>query len=99
MQKMCDQVLGRRPGYSKGLGWGSKLKVRKTRSASSSSMPCLQSTEREIQLQAKLDEALEWIEHIEEHTRNHQALASEVEQMRKLIQDMTWAQQGPPHNP
>ncbi|KAA0032143.1 CACTA en-spm transposon protein [Cucumis melo var. makuwa] len=35
--KICDQVLGRRPGYSKGLGWGPKPKARRTTSASSSS--------------------------------------------------------------
>ncbi|KAA0037143.1 zinc finger protein ZPR1-like protein [Cucumis melo var. makuwa] len=29
--EICDQVLGRRPGYSKGLGWGPKLKARRTR--------------------------------------------------------------------
>ncbi|KAA0037353.1 CACTA en-spm transposon protein [Cucumis melo var. makuwa] len=32
-------------------------------------------------------------------TRNHEALVSEMERMRKLIEDMTWAQQGPPHDP
>ncbi|TYK29279.1 CACTA en-spm transposon protein [Cucumis melo var. makuwa] len=59
-------VLGRQPGYSKGLGWRPKPKARKMRTASSSSMSCSQSTEREIQLQAKLDKALEQIEWIEE---------------------------------
>uniref|UniRef100_A0A9I9E2N7 CACTA en-spm transposon protein n=1 Tax=Cucumis melo TaxID=3656 RepID=A0A9I9E2N7_CUCME len=34
--EICDQVLGRRPGYSKGLGWGPKPKARRTASASSS---------------------------------------------------------------
>uniref|UniRef100_A0A9I9E336 CACTA en-spm transposon protein n=1 Tax=Cucumis melo TaxID=3656 RepID=A0A9I9E336_CUCME len=34
--EICDQVLGRRPGYSKGLGWGPKPKARRTTSASSS---------------------------------------------------------------
>ncbi|TYK13496.1 CACTA en-spm transposon protein [Cucumis melo var. makuwa] len=58
-------VLGRRPDCSKGLGWGPKPKAHKTTSASSSLTSCLQFTEREIQLQVKLDEALEWIEHIE----------------------------------
>uniref|UniRef100_A0A9I9EGU2 CACTA en-spm transposon protein n=1 Tax=Cucumis melo TaxID=3656 RepID=A0A9I9EGU2_CUCME len=67
--------------YSKSLGWGPKPKARKTISASNSSTSCSQSIEREIQLQAKLDEALEQIERIEKQTRNHQALASEVEQM------------------
>ncbi|KAA0033282.1 CACTA en-spm transposon protein [Cucumis melo var. makuwa] len=38
--KISDQVLGRRPGYLKGLGWGPKLKARKTTSASSSSTSC-----------------------------------------------------------
>ncbi|TYK21531.1 CACTA en-spm transposon protein [Cucumis melo var. makuwa] len=33
--EICDQVLGRRPGYSKGLGWGPKPKARRTASASS----------------------------------------------------------------
>ncbi|KAA0063489.1 uncharacterized protein E5676_scaffold668G00100 [Cucumis melo var. makuwa] len=93
--EICDQVLGRRPGYSKGLGWGPKSKVRKTTSASNSMTSCSQSTEKEIELQAKLNEALE---RIEVQDRNHQALASKVEQMRKLIQDLTRAQQGPPHD-
>ncbi|KAA0040902.1 CACTA en-spm transposon protein [Cucumis melo var. makuwa] len=38
--EICDQVLGRRPGYSKGLGWGPKPKARRTASASSSSTSC-----------------------------------------------------------
>ncbi|TYK13588.1 CACTA en-spm transposon protein [Cucumis melo var. makuwa] len=66
--EICDQVFGRRPGYSKGLGWGPKPKARRTTSAS-------------IQ------------------DRNHQALASEVEAMKKMIEDLTRAQQGPPHGP
>ncbi|TYK27686.1 CACTA en-spm transposon protein [Cucumis melo var. makuwa] len=36
--EICDQVLGRRPGYLKGLGWGPKPKARRTASASSSSI-------------------------------------------------------------
>ncbi|KAA0049657.1 zinc finger protein ZPR1-like protein [Cucumis melo var. makuwa] len=66
--EICDQVLGRRPDYSKGLGWGPKPKARRTASAS-------------IQ------------------DRNHQALASQVEAMKKMIEDLTRAQQGPPHDP
>uniref|UniRef100_A0A9I9EI85 CACTA en-spm transposon protein n=1 Tax=Cucumis melo TaxID=3656 RepID=A0A9I9EI85_CUCME len=42
--EICDQVLGRRPRYSKGLGWGPKPKARRTASASSSSTSCSQST-------------------------------------------------------
>uniref|UniRef100_A0A9I9EDU7 CACTA en-spm transposon protein n=1 Tax=Cucumis melo TaxID=3656 RepID=A0A9I9EDU7_CUCME len=91
-----DQVLGRRPGYSKGLGWGPKPKGRRTASASSSSTSCSQSTEKEIELQAKLHEALE---RIEVQDRNHQALASQVESMKKMIEELTRAQQGPPHDP
>ncbi|KAA0062293.1 CACTA en-spm transposon protein [Cucumis melo var. makuwa] len=94
--EICEIVLGRRSGYSKGLGWGPKPKARKTTKASSSMTSCRQSTV-ELQLQAKLDQALQ---HIEERTRNHKALVSEVEQMRKLIaEDMTQAHQGPPHDP
>ncbi|XP_050944266.1 uncharacterized protein LOC103491642 isoform X2 [Cucumis melo] len=87
--EICDQVLGRRPGYLKGLGWGPKLKVCKTTSASNSTMSCPQSTEKEIELQAKINEALE---RIEVQDRNHQVLASDVQQMRKLIQNLTRAQ-------
>ncbi|KAA0026299.1 CACTA en-spm transposon protein [Cucumis melo var. makuwa] len=94
--EICDQVLGRRPGYSKGLGWGPKPKARRTASASSSSTSCSQSTEKEIELQAKLQEALE---RIEVQDRNHQALASQVESMKKMIEEFTRAQQGPPHDP
>ncbi|KAA0050363.1 CACTA en-spm transposon protein [Cucumis melo var. makuwa] len=93
--EICDQVLGRRPGYSKGLGWRPKLKARRTASASSSSTSCSQSTEKEIELQAKLHEALE---RIEVQDRNHQALASQVESMKKMIEELTRAQQGPPHD-
>ncbi|KAA0041316.1 CACTA en-spm transposon protein [Cucumis melo var. makuwa] len=94
--EICDQVLGRRPGYSKGFGWGPKPKARRTASASSSSTSCSQSTQKEIELQAKLHEALE---RIEVQDRNHQALASQVEAMKKMIEDLTRAQQGPPHDP
>ncbi|KAA0040189.1 CACTA en-spm transposon protein [Cucumis melo var. makuwa] len=61
--EICDQVLGRRSSYSKGLGWGPKPKVCKMTSDSSSTTSCSQSTtKREIQIQAKLDQALERIE-------------------------------------
>ncbi|KAA0025282.1 CACTA en-spm transposon protein [Cucumis melo var. makuwa] len=85
-----------RPGYSKGLGWGPKPKTRRTASASSSSTSCSPSTEKEIELQAKLHEALE---RIEVQDRNHQALASQVESMKKMIEGLTRAQQEPPHDP
>ncbi|KAA0066300.1 CACTA en-spm transposon protein [Cucumis melo var. makuwa] len=94
--KICDQVLHRRLGYSKGLGWGPKSKARRTASASSSSTSCSQSIEKEIELQAKFHEALE---QIEVQDRNHQALASQVESMKKMIEELTRAQQGPPHDP
>ncbi|TYK27699.1 CACTA en-spm transposon protein [Cucumis melo var. makuwa] len=94
--EICDQVLGRRPGYSKGLGWGPKPKACRTASASSSSTSYSQSTEKEIELQAKLHEALE---RIEIQDRNQQALASQVESMKKMIEELTRAQQGPPHDP
>ncbi|KAA0059655.1 CACTA en-spm transposon protein [Cucumis melo var. makuwa] len=58
--KICDQVLGRRPGYLKDLGWRPKPKACKTTSANSSTTSCSQSaTNRDIQIQAKLDQALE----------------------------------------
>ncbi|KAA0054221.1 CACTA en-spm transposon protein [Cucumis melo var. makuwa] len=82
-----------RSGYLKGLGWGPKPKARRTTSASSSSTSCSQSTQKVIELQAKLNEALKWIE---VQDRNHQVLASQVEQMQKLIEEFTRAQQGPP---
>ncbi|KAA0053293.1 CACTA en-spm transposon protein [Cucumis melo var. makuwa] len=93
--EICDQVLGRRPGYSKDLGWGPKPKARRTASASSSSTSCSQSTKKEIELQDKLHEAFK---RIKVQDRNHQALASQVEAMKKMI-ELTRAQQGPPHDP
>ncbi|TYK14242.1 hypothetical protein E5676_scaffold1121G00240 [Cucumis melo var. makuwa] len=78
------------------LGWGPKSKARRTVSASSSSTSYSQSTEKEIELQAKLHEALE---RIEVQDRNHQALASQVKSMKKMIKELTRAQQGPPHDP
>ncbi|TYK04723.1 zinc finger protein ZPR1-like protein [Cucumis melo var. makuwa] len=94
--EICDPVLGRRPGYSKGLGWGPKPKARRTASASSSSTSCSPSIEKEIELQAKLHEALE---RIEVQDRNHQALASQVESTKKMIEELTHAQREPPHDP
>ncbi|KAA0057397.1 zinc finger protein ZPR1-like protein [Cucumis melo var. makuwa] len=94
--EICDQVLGRRPGYSKALGWGPKPKARRTASASSSLTSCSQSTEKRSELQAKLHEALE---RIEIQDRNHHALASQVEATKKMIEEQTRAQQGPPHDP
>ncbi|TYK11769.1 CACTA en-spm transposon protein [Cucumis melo var. makuwa] len=94
--EICDQVLDRRPGYSKGLSWGPKPKARKTTSASSSRTSCSSSTQKKIELQSKLNEALE---RIEVQDRNHAALASQVERMQKLIEDLTRAQQGPHHDP
>ncbi|TYK18683.1 CACTA en-spm transposon protein [Cucumis melo var. makuwa] len=47
---ICDQVLPRRPGYSKGLGWGPKPNACKTTSASSSTTSCSSSTQKEIEL-------------------------------------------------
>ncbi|TYK28457.1 NBS-LRR type resistance protein [Cucumis melo var. makuwa] len=93
--EICETVLGRRPGYSKGLGWGFKPKARKTASASSAMASCSQSI-IELQLRAALDEAML---RIEEQKRNHDALALEVERIRKLKEDMSRAQQGPPHDP
>ncbi|KAA0051736.1 CACTA en-spm transposon protein [Cucumis melo var. makuwa] len=78
--EICDQVLGRRPGYSKGLGCGPKPKARRTSSANSSSTSSSQSNQKEIELQAKLHEALE---RIEVQDRNHQALASQVEAIKR----------------
>ncbi|KAA0026134.1 CACTA en-spm transposon protein [Cucumis melo var. makuwa] len=53
--EIYDQMLGRRPGYSKGLGWGPKPKACKTMSASSSTTSCSQSaTEREIKYKLNL---------------------------------------------
>ncbi|KAA0054913.1 CACTA en-spm transposon protein [Cucumis melo var. makuwa] len=42
--EICEMMLGRRPGYSKGLGWRPKPKARKTTNASCSTMSCSQST-------------------------------------------------------
>ncbi|KAA0063909.1 CACTA en-spm transposon protein [Cucumis melo var. makuwa] len=47
--EICDQVLDRRPDYSKGLCWGLKLKACRTASASSSSTSCSQSTQKDIE--------------------------------------------------
>ncbi|KAA0033108.1 CACTA en-spm transposon protein [Cucumis melo var. makuwa] len=94
--EICDQVLGKRPGYSKGLGWGPKPKARKSTSANSSTTSCSSSTQKEIELQSKLNKALE---RIEVQDRNHATLASQVERMQKFIEDLTRAQQGPPHDP
>ncbi|TYK14920.1 CACTA en-spm transposon protein [Cucumis melo var. makuwa] len=53
--------LSRQPGYSKGLGWRSKPKSRKTVSAGNSSTLCSQST-IEPQLRVELDEVKRAIE-------------------------------------
>ncbi|KAA0043869.1 CACTA en-spm transposon protein [Cucumis melo var. makuwa] len=41
--EICETVLGRQLSYSKGLGWGPKLKACKMMSASSFTMSCPQS--------------------------------------------------------
>ncbi|TYK24210.1 CACTA en-spm transposon protein [Cucumis melo var. makuwa] len=88
-----SQAIGK--CYSKGVSWGPKPKARKTASVNSSMTLCSQSIV-ELQLRAPLDQAMQ---QIEEQTRNHDALASEVERMRKLIEDMSRVLQGPPHDP
>ncbi|KAA0055526.1 uncharacterized protein E5676_scaffold282G00240 [Cucumis melo var. makuwa] len=93
--KICEMLLGRQSSYSKGFGWGHKSKARKTAGMSSSSTLYSQST-IELQLQAALDQAMQ---QIEEHIRNHNVLALEVERMRKFIEYISWAQQGSPHDP
>uniref|UniRef100_A0A9I9EHT0 Uncharacterized protein n=1 Tax=Cucumis melo TaxID=3656 RepID=A0A9I9EHT0_CUCME len=93
--EICGMVFGRRSCYLKGLGWGLKPKARKTASASSSTTSCSQSTV-ELQLRAALYQAMKCIEKC---LKNHDVLASEVERMRKLIEDTSPAQQGPPHDP
>ncbi|KAA0025322.1 zinc finger protein ZPR1-like protein [Cucumis melo var. makuwa] len=93
--EIFETELGRRLGYSKGLGWGPKPKARRTANVSNATTSCLQSTV-ELQLWAALDESMP---RIEQQIKNHDVLASEVEQMWKLIEDMTRAQQEPPHNP
>ncbi|KAA0062118.1 uncharacterized protein E6C27_scaffold89G004740 [Cucumis melo var. makuwa] len=75
--EIYETVLDRRLGYSKGLGWGLKPKVHKKASASSSSTSCsLLAVHGKLQLRDALDQTLQWIE---EQTREHDALASEVE--------------------
>ncbi|TYJ99833.1 gamma-aminobutyrate transaminase POP2 [Cucumis melo var. makuwa] len=93
--EICGMVFGRRSCYLKGLDWGLKPKARKTASASSSTTSCSQSTV-ELQLRAALYQAMKCIEKC---LKNHDVLASEVERMRKLIEDTSPAQQGPPHDP
>ncbi|KAA0042882.1 uncharacterized protein E5676_scaffold108G001050 [Cucumis melo var. makuwa] len=94
-QRIHRGRLGRPTGYSKGLGWEPKPKAHKMARASSAMTSCLQSTV-ELQLRVELYEAKRAIE---EQTRKQDTLASEVERTRKLIEDMTGAQQGPPHDP
>ena len=59
--EIYETALGRRPGYSKGLSWGLKLKSRKMASASSTSTSWSQSTS-ELQLGVELDEVKRVIE-------------------------------------
>ncbi|TYK11246.1 CACTA en-spm transposon protein [Cucumis melo var. makuwa] len=74
--EICETMLGRRSDYSKCLGWGPKSKVRKSTIASSSMTSCSQSTV-ELQLQAKLDQAMQ---RIKEQIRNHEGLVSKVDE-------------------
>ncbi|KAA0036648.1 NBS-LRR type resistance protein [Cucumis melo var. makuwa] len=61
MNEICETVLDRRPGYSKGLGWGPKPNARKTASAGSVMTSCSQST-IELQLRSELNKAKRVIE-------------------------------------
>ncbi|KAA0066177.1 CACTA en-spm transposon protein [Cucumis melo var. makuwa] len=93
--EIYEMMLGRRSGYSKCLDWGPKPKAYRTTNASSATTSCSQSMV-ELQLWTALNEAML---QIEEQTRNYDALASKVERIRKLIEDISREQQGPPHNP
>ncbi|TYK04346.1 zinc finger protein ZPR1-like protein [Cucumis melo var. makuwa] len=75
--EICETVLCRRPGYSKGLGWEPKPKTHRTANASNATTSCSQSMV-ELKLRVVLDEVML---RIEEQKRNHDALASEVERM------------------
>uniref|UniRef100_A0A9I9E6Q5 CACTA en-spm transposon protein n=1 Tax=Cucumis melo TaxID=3656 RepID=A0A9I9E6Q5_CUCME len=83
------------PAYPSGNEICETPKARRTTSASSAMASCSQSI-IELQLRAALDEAML---RIEEQKRNHDALALEVERIWKLKEDMSRAQQGPPHDP
>ncbi|TYK09525.1 uncharacterized protein E5676_scaffold757G00010 [Cucumis melo var. makuwa] len=65
--EICETVLGRRLGYSKGLGWRQKPKACKTASVSSSSTSCSQST-AELKLLAAFDQAMQRLKNKQEIT-------------------------------
>ncbi|KAA0055174.1 hypothetical protein E6C27_scaffold2359G00030 [Cucumis melo var. makuwa] len=90
--EMDFHIVGRK-GCT-GLGWEPKPKTRKMASASSATT--LTQSMVELQLWFELDEAKRAIE---EHTRKQDMLASQVEQMWKVIEDMTPAQPRPPYDP
>ena len=95
---VCETVLGRRSGYSKGLDWRPRPKSRKS-CASSSLTTCSHSTKVEQanavlieQQRLKLEEAKHMIE---EQRRMSELQTQQMEEMNKMIEQITWAQRGP----
>ncbi|KAA0057456.1 (R)-mandelonitrile lyase 1-like [Cucumis melo var. makuwa] len=91
--EICKKVLSRRPGYSKGLGWGPKPKTRKS-CASSSSTTFSQAREVEEakvlieQQKVELEEA----KHVIKGQRRTLELhTQQMEEMNKMIEEMSRA--------
>ncbi|KAA0050470.1 cyclic nucleotide-gated ion channel 1-like isoform X3 [Cucumis melo var. makuwa] len=98
--EICETVLNRRSSYSKGIGWEPKLKSRKTANASSSSTLFLQAREYELQQVMIEQQRVELDETkcmIEEQRKTSEILTLQMEQMQKLIEEMSQAQRG--HDP
>ncbi|TYK03149.1 CACTA en-spm transposon protein [Cucumis melo var. makuwa] len=98
--EICETVLNRRSSYSKGIGWEPKLKSRKTANASSSSTLFLQAREYELQQVMIEQQRVELDETkcmIEEQRKTSEILTLQMEQMQKLIEEMSRAQRG--HDP
>lgn len=101
--EICETVLGRRPGYSKGLDWGPKPKSRKDGS-SASNLVSQEIHDREVMelrnivesSQSRIKELKEGQRRmIEEQIRTSEMHAQQIEEMKKMIEEMTRAKRGP----
>ncbi|TYK26609.1 gamma-aminobutyrate transaminase POP2 [Cucumis melo var. makuwa] len=95
--EIYEKVLSRRLDYSKGLGCGSKSKFRKS-CASSFLTLFLQAREFEdakIMIEQQIVVLEEAKRMIEEHRKTSELLTSQMEEMKKIVEEMSRAQKGP----
>ena len=105
--EICETVLGRQSGYSKGLDWGPKPKYRTAVSSSSSTMYDYQAHIMKVsELRASLENANQILQEqrLRKEERDQQMAerdrqmvdhAQQMEEMKKMLKEMSRASRGP----